>query len=108
MPVNNFSREYHSIICISLKNFILSLYLLQTVLCLSVQTHKYILKFIWGGKGPILFKAILNKSKTEELNYLITNNYYKFSIINTLYYWHTDKLMDQWKRIYNPEKYPLM
>ena len=55
-------------------------------------------------QNSFTIQAIVNKSKVGELNYPGINNYYKFSVMKTLCYWHTDKLTDQWKGIDNPGK----
>ena len=69
-----------------------------------IELEKVILKFILNNKKTRIAKTILNNKRTSGIISIPDIKlYYRAIVLKTAWYWCSDRQLDQWNRIEDPE-----
>ena len=71
------------------------------------ELERAIGRFIWNNKKPRIAKTLFKDKRTSgRITMPDLKLYYREIVIKTAWYWYSDRQVDQWNRIKDPEMIP--
>ena len=71
------------------------------------ELERAICKFIWNNKKPRIAKSLLKDKRTSGgITMPVLKLYYRAIVVKTALNWYSDREVDQWNRIEDPEMNP--
>ena len=71
-----------------------------------IELERAIHKFTWNNKKPRIAKTINSKRTFGGIIISDLKQYYRAIVLKTAWYWNSDRQVDQWNIIEDPERNP--